>query len=104
MTPDQPANEDHPQTIEAGDDQSGPERTDASPLPAEAELGDELAQTVRRDATGAITMGDAIGSTSEGGIGSGTPPDPEQLGGGDPPIATGDADPIGTYSPGGRGD
>ena len=96
MTPDQPANDDHPQ--------DEIERSEASALPADAELGEDLAAAVRRDATGAITMGDAIGSTSEGGIGSGTKVDPEQLGGGDPPITTGDANPTGTYSPGGSED
>ena len=65
---------------------------------AKGTAAERLRGVVVDDGTG------GAGSTSEGGIGSGTKVDPEQLGGGDPPITTGDANPTGTYSPGGSED
>ena len=47
-------------------------------------LDDDDAEAIRRHAHGARSMGDAIGSSAGRDIGSGTPGDSGDLGGGDP--------------------
>lgn len=114
---DTPAAEDHPQTIKLENNARGgaenarkppPERPqddsqveEASPVPANVELGDD-ANAVRTHATGAGTMGEATGSGIKPDVGSGTPPDQGALGAGKPPITEEGAEPLGTYTPGGR--
>ena len=109
------ADKDHPQTIANEPDARGadlfknaprphpvqnPElKEEASPIPAFAELG-EVAEAARRHAVGAVTIGDAEHSGPGIDVGSGTPSDRAELGGGEPPVVTEDADPLGTYRPG----
>jgi hypothetical protein len=102
---DTPTGNDHPQTIknepsahgsdaalfkqqqeraqEQADDENAPAQA-ASPLgDAQSELGED-AEAIRRHAHGGRSMGDAIGSSAGRDIGSGTPGDSGDLGGGDP--------------------
>ena len=107
------AEQDHPQTIKLEDDARGgseafrhqpqppryeTEREEASPIPMDAELGED-AETVRKQAAGAESIGDAVGSGPGRDVGSGTP-EPDRIGGGEPPAFKGGADPTGTYTPG----
>jgi hypothetical protein len=112
MIPDEPAEEDHPQTIKNEPDARGSAtfkqpppkptqsiREEASPLgPGVAALGD--AELARQDVGRAETIGDAIRSGAGLDVGSGTPPGRGDLGGGDPANVFEDADPLGSYRPG----
>lgn len=116
MTSDDPrkhGDDDHPQTIKGEPDARGatlfrkhvvpphhePLREEASPIPAKTLLGD-VEDAARAHATDAETIGDAVGSGPGRDVGSGSPPDRGELGGGDPPVVTDDAEPLGTYRPG----
>jgi hypothetical protein len=112
MIPDEPAEEDHPQTIKNEPDARGSAtfkqpppkpaqsvREEASPLgPGATALGD--AELARQDGGRAETIGDAIGSGAGLDIGSGTPPDHGELGGGEAANVSEDVDPLGSYRPG----
>lgn len=116
MTNDRVVEENHPQTIKLEDNARGgseaarhqPEppkyettSDEASPIPTDAEL-DEDAEAVRQHAQGAGTIGEATGSGVKPDVGSGTPPDRGALGSGKPPITEEGAEPLGTYTPGGK--
>lgn len=111
-----PIEENHPQTINLEDNARGgsdaarhrpdpPDheslREEASAVPATEEL-DEDAEAVREHATGAGTIGEATGSGVKPDVGSGTQPDRGALGSGKPPNTEDGAEPLGTYTPGGR--
>jgi hypothetical protein len=111
-----PIEENHPQTIKLEDNARGgaeaaryqPEPPDyeseseeASAVPADAEL-DEDAEAVREHAAGAGTIGEGTGSGVKPDVGSGTPQDRGALGSGKPPNTEEGAEPLGTYTPGGR--
>jgi hypothetical protein len=107
MTADHAANDDHPQTIKnesdargsAGSQQQPPRyeslREEASAVP----LRDENGQ-IRHDIGAGETIGDALRNGAGLGVGSGTPSDRGELGGGDAPSATDGVDAAGTYKPG----
>lgn len=116
MTNDRVVEENHPQTIKLEDNARGgseaaghqPEppkyettSDEASPISTDAEL-DEDAEAVRQHAQGAGTIGEATGSGVKPDVGSGTPPDRGALGSGKPPITEEGAEPLGTYTPGGK--
>jgi hypothetical protein len=73
-------------------------RMQASPIPVAAELSQD--QEGLRAEAGDETIGDALGSGPGRDIGSGTPPVTGELGGGDAPIISGGAEPLGTARPG----
>ena len=112
MIPDEPAEEDHPQTIKNEPDARGSAtfkqpppkpaqsvREEASPLgPGATAQGD--AELARQHVGRAETIGDAIGGGPGLDIGSGTPPDRGDLGGGDSANVSEEVDPLGSYRPG----
>lgn len=102
---DTPSGNDHPQTIKnepaaggssaalfkeqqerAQDDASGENAPaeQASPLAAARSAPGDDAEAIRRHAHGGRSIGDAIGGSAGRDIGSGTPGDSGELGGGDP--------------------
>ena len=116
MTNERVVEENHHQTIKLEDNARGgseaarhqpdppdyePTSEEAPPIPANAEL-DEDAEAVREHAQGAATIGEATVSGVKPDVGSGTPPDRGALGSGKPPITEEGAEPLGTYTPGGK--
>lgn len=106
--------EDHPQTIKLEDNarpegarnppkppRDDPQTEEASSVPANAELGTD-GDAMSAHATGAGTIGEATGSGVKPDVGSGTPPGQGALGAGKLPITEEGAEPLGTYTPGGR--